>query len=77
VTLEERLLKHNQDKYSGKNFTAKANDWQIRLEIQADDYAHARRMEIYIKSMKSRKYLELLIASPEERDKLFQKCKSI
>jgi putative endonuclease len=77
VSVEERLLKHNFEKYSGKNFTSKADDWHVKLEIAAQDYAHARRMELYVKKMKSRKYLELLIISQEERDKLFQKCKSI
>jgi putative endonuclease len=77
VSVEERLLKHNFEKYSGKNFTSKADDWQIKLEIQAEDYAHARRMELYIKKMKSRKYLELLISSELEREKLFIKHKSI
>jgi putative endonuclease len=77
IGAEERLLKHNVYKYSGKNFTAKANDWQIKLEIVAQDNAHARRMELYVKKMKSRKYLELLISSELEREKLFMKHKSI
>jgi putative endonuclease len=77
VAVSERLAKHNFDKYDGKNFTAKADDWVLRLEMPTHDYAHARRMELHIKKMKSRKYLELLISSEAERDKLFIKHKSI
>ncbi len=55
-----RLARHNSGYYGSKSFTSKASDWELYFELHADDYAHAVRMEDFIKSMKSRKYIENL-----------------
>ena len=55
-----RIGRHNAAEYGGHRFTAKANDWELFLTIQADDYPHAVRMERKIKSMKSATYIRNL-----------------
>ncbi len=51
--LEARISKHNQGFYEGAHFTKAAHDWSLFLRIDVPDYAHARRLEVKIKSMKS------------------------
>ena len=47
-----RLYKHNNSIY-GNHFTSKANDWQLMLEISCENLSEARKIELYIKRMKS------------------------
>ncbi len=68
--LETRILKHNEHAYGKNRFTATANDWELFLEIPANDYAHAIRMEKAIKAMKSAVYIKNLKKYKELRDKL-------
>ena len=68
--IDQRLEKHNQHSYGEHRFTAAANDWNLFIEIQALDFAHAVRMERKIKSMKSSKYIGNLKKYPELVDKL-------
>ena len=49
TTLEDRLLKHNRHLYGKHRYTAKADDWEIFLSIQVNEYAHAVRIERKIK----------------------------
>jgi len=74
--VKQRLEKHNSGFY-GKRFTSAASDWVIQLEIETIDYAHARRMELYVKSRKSRVYILSLIQSKTEQDQLFNRTISI
>ncbi|MBL0113116.1 MAG: hypothetical protein IPP42_20695 [Saprospiraceae bacterium] len=67
--VSNRLLKHNSNAY-GTHFTSKAQDWIIKLELEAADFAHARRMELYVKKRKSRIYIEELINHISPREKL-------
>ena len=67
--LSERLEKHNHSSY-GFHYTSKASDWVVTLAIECDSFALARRMEIHIKRMKSRKFIELLIHDEKEVQKL-------
>ena len=71
-----RLEKHNSAAYSNSSFTAKANDWTLKVQLDCIDAAHARRVEIYIKKMKSRKFLQLLIDNESERVSLINKLRS-
>ncbi|WP_425639422.1 GIY-YIG nuclease family protein [Algoriphagus yeomjeoni] len=48
-TLESRILKHNQHLHGSHRFTAKASDWELFLQLGAESFAHARRMELKIK----------------------------
>jgi putative endonuclease len=70
--LDERISKHNQKLYGSHRYTAKANDWQLFLSIQLDDFAHAVRLERKIKSMKSRKFIENLKKYPELLNKVIK-----
>ena len=67
---EIRLSAHNQGKYGKGKFTATVNDWEIKLTIQCDHYAHATRLEKKIKRMKSRTYIENLMKYKELREKI-------
>ena len=58
--VDSRVLKHNEGTY-GNHFTSIANDWRIKLIIQCSSFAHARRLELFVKRMKSRKFIERLI----------------
>jgi hypothetical protein len=57
--------------YSSKNFTAKATDWKLFLRIHTMDAAHARGLELKIKSMKSSKYIQNLLLYPELIEKIY------
>ena len=59
-SLEKRLTKHNNQAYGNHRFTAIASDWELYLKIDTNSYAHARRIEIRIKKMKSSKFIREL-----------------
>jgi len=71
--LEFRIQKHNEHTYGTHRFTAAAQDWELFLDIQVDDYSHAIRIERHIKSMKSSKYIRNLKQYPEMLEKLIIK----
>jgi putative endonuclease len=68
-----RLEKHN-NAYYGRNFTSSANDWQLKLEIPCPSFSAARKMELYIKKMKSRKFILKLIDDPLQVKMLIDIC---
>ena len=70
-----RLQKHNDGTY-GHHYTSMSNDWICKLSIECTSYTMARKMELYIKRMKSRKYIETLIHSSLEQNKLISKFAS-
>ena len=53
-------------------FTAAANDWELFLKIDVNNYTHAVRLERKIKSMKSSKYIQNLKKYPELAAKITQ-----
>src|SRR6266478_2603279 len=67
-----RIEKHNSS-YYGKHFTSAADDWELKLEIKCDSYSSARRMELFIKRMKSKKFIEKIISSIAEKEKLIER----
>ena len=73
--VEERLVKHNDGSYGAHRFTSKASDWQIFLIIELTDYSHAVRLEKFIKSQKSAKYIQNLKKYPELVDKIVLRTK--
>jgi putative endonuclease len=78
ITTEEiqtRLFKHNSS-FHGSHFTSAASDWELRLLISCDSYTIARKIELYVKRMKSRKFIEKIIQDSTERDFLISKIKS-
>ena len=60
-------LRHEQhlNKEFKRSFTSRAGDWIIYLEINDLGYNQARKIELHIKRMKSRKYIENLKQYPE------------
>src|SRR5688572_23240289 len=72
TSVVERLEKHNHSTY-GFHFTSKANDWTIVLAIEWESFSVARKIELYIKRMKSRKFIELLVQEKQEVQKLINK----
>ncbi|HKK64013.1 MAG TPA: GIY-YIG nuclease family protein [Bacteroidales bacterium] len=74
--VNNRLDKHINHSYGKHRFTAKTNDWVVFLNIDANDYPHAIRIERKIKSMKSKKYILNLKKYPELIQKLIKQTSS-
>ncbi len=74
--IQSRLQKHNSSFY-GVHFTSQASDWEIRLLIPFDTYSLARKTELYVKRMKSRKFIEKIINDPTQQALLIETIKSI
>jgi len=71
--LEERLKQHQDKTFMG--FTSNENDWELFYSINDLEYKQARGIEVHIKKMKSRKYLQNLILFSEITDRLILKYK--
>ena len=79
ITTEDihtRVLKHNTS-YYGTHYTSSASDWELRLFIHCETYNIARKTELYVKRMKSRKFIEKIINDSEQRDLLIKIIKGI
>jgi putative endonuclease len=57
--VENRLEQHNNHFFKGSE-TVKARDWLLKKSICVESRTEARKVETYIKSMKSKKFLESL-----------------
>ena len=57
---DRRLREHLDHRYKG-SATAKATDWEMRMAMSCADRSHARRLEQWIKSQKSRSVVERLL----------------
>lgn len=75
-SLEDRINKHNNHTYGNHRYTAMANDWELFIKIEVDDFAYAIRIEKYIKSMKSSQYIRNLKKYPELINKIKRKTSS-
>ena len=73
LSVENRLRQHLSKIYGKNKFTAKADDWDIFLELKCSSEKQARDIEKHIKSMKSKKYIENLKVYPEIIEKLKSK----
>ena len=60
--LERRLQEHNRGK---EKFTKTGVPWKLVYKEQFNDLKDARKREVYIKKMKSRKFIKDLIGSAE------------
>ena len=67
AVMSERLRKHNESAY-GFHYTSTHHDWQLVLEIICHDFSEARRIELYIKRMKSRKFIQKLISNQRKQN---------
>ena len=68
----ERLELHLQRYYGSMKFTAKVNDWILVCTISCESINQARRIEAFIKKMKSKKYVASLISNQEKVDWLLK-----
>lgn len=64
VDLVQRINEHNAGMYKG-SFTSQSNDWELYLSFEVETRIMARRIETYIKKMKSKVYIENLKKYPE------------
>ncbi len=64
-----RVHQHQNKFYKG-SYTVQADDWEVKLLIEALSISEAIKMERYIKRMKSRKYIQQLIEDKETLKKL-------
>jgi putative endonuclease len=67
---EERLERHLEKYYGNTKYTAKADDWELFLEISCFTKEQARNIERHIKRMKSRSYLMNIKRYPNIIDEL-------
>ncbi len=72
IDLEQRLEEHNMGFYDSA-FTKKANDWSLFYTIHCESRLQARKIEIHIKKMKSKVYIQNLKKYPEITLKLKNK----
>ena len=77
LAIEERLENHLLKKYSKLNFTQKSEDWEMFHFLECADFSQARKIELHIKKMKSKVFIENLRKYPELCFKLLEKYKSI
>ena len=70
LSIDERLENHLLKKYSNLNFTQKANDWVLVWNLDCDSYSQGRKIELYIKRMKSKVYIQNLLKYPGMKNKL-------
>jgi len=59
--------------YGENHFTAKASDWVLVLSISCTSISQARKIELHLKRMKSKIYLNNLCKFPEMIEKLLFK----
>lgn len=67
---ERRLELHNQH-YFAKGFTKAANDWRLKLKFPCENKVKAKKLERFIKKMKSRRFIENIINKPEQLKEIY------
>jgi len=54
--LELRISQHKSGFFKN-SYTSKASDWQLYISLCCRDRSHARKVELFIKKMKSKKFI--------------------
>ena len=54
--LELRITQHNSALFKN-SYTSKTSDWILHVALSCKDRSHARKVESFIKKMKSRKFI--------------------
>ena len=67
--LNERLEKHRNKSFKD-SYTTNSEDWELYLDIGNLEYIQARQIELHIKKMKSKVYIQNLVKYPEIIEKL-------
>ena len=70
--VELRLKFHNEPIESRK-FTAKGIPWELKIAIPCQSLDQATKLELFIKRMKSKRFVESIISSEELRNDLLKK----
>ena len=74
VNAEGRQLQHNNEFYPTSS-TRFAKDWEIKRQIPVENPQQARKVEQYIKGMKSKHFLNNLCKDPEFYGKFKKRVK--
>ena len=77
LQVEERVENHLQKVYRKLNFTQKSDDWILFWSMECESFKQARNIELHIKKMKSKIYIQNLSKYPEIGNKLLLKYRSI
>jgi putative endonuclease len=72
--LQKRLIEHNTRLFKDA-YTSIADDWQVFLSIACHDRIQAKKVEAFIKRMKSRKFIEKLKDSMQMQEDILNKCR--
>ena len=67
--LKTRIEQHHNKEFPS-SYTPKYSDWTTFFVIDDLDYQQARKIELHIKKMKSKIYIENLLAYPQITEKL-------
>ncbi len=70
--LQSRIVIHNNP-FESRKFTAKGIPWTLKLKLPCDSRSTAMMMERYIKSMKSRIFIERLLTDHVLQNELIAK----
>jgi len=70
---DHRLELHLSKNYGASKYTAKAEDWIVFESYQCSSIEMARKIERYIKNMKSRHFTESLKDNPAKWDWITKK----
>ncbi len=73
-SIEQRLEKHNKNYYENK-WTKQGQPWDVFYILECEHVNQARSIEVHIKKMKSKKYIDSLIQYPEMGQKLLDQYK--
>jgi len=69
-SIEGRMEKHIESYYGNKKYTSKTSDWILFLSFECASEKQARQIELHIKKMKSRVYIQNLKMYPEMIERL-------
>jgi len=70
--IDKRIILHNS-RYFKKAFTKSASDWKVVLGKKCNIREEAMYLESFIKRMKSKKFIEKVIATPNILDDILNK----
>ena len=71
--MEERIQQHLTHFFGEDAFTAKADDWVLKLQLACKDERQAKSVEQHIKKMKRSKYINNLIQFTEMQERLLSR----
>jgi len=73
LSSEQRLQLHLSKSYGNTKFTAKADDWELFMEIPCNSISCARKVEIHLKKMRNSKYYLWLSQNPDSVERIKEK----